>query len=538
MPDEFRILRAKPGKTRREEIDGVEYLVAPMVALRTGVYQCANCEHPELYSASVFARIPESWNDRPVTLGHPMRGGVFVSAGSQDVWTQEGLGRIRNARRSGEKLLLEAWIDLEKADQIGDEATDLVSLLEDDEGIDVSVGAFVETHDKPGTFRGKEYQRQQLSYVPDHVALLPGQTGACSWEDGCGAPRVNHEHIEANLMTLQTGGPLRDGNGRFLPNDAVAGEGGTPEAILPLERLPSGDLRLKINKPCSCGGEGGTCTCGEPAEVESLLTGLLSFEASAISDKARMQIIMTGLKEKIGRNKYFYIVEVFDDKVIYESEGGVYSRDYSISGDGSTVTLADSEVRGTLIAEFKPITVQQEKTMKERQKAVDRLIASTKWTEEDRDGLLAMSDTSFARLVANEEETSASETQEDDDAAATDAEDEDETTEDEPTASAANSVEAYLAQAPDEIRGVLEEGRQVLAAKRKRMIDALDANDQCTFSRAELEACETPNLEKLCKLAANNTVARPGNYVGAAPAAATVKSPFANAPKPVDWAKQ
>ncbi|MGI9502238.1 MAG: hypothetical protein ACR2RE_04190, partial [Geminicoccaceae bacterium] len=91
--------KAATSETRRETIDGDEFVVVPMVALKTGVYQCANCQEPDFYDADVFARIPESWNDRPVTLGHPQREGLFVSAGSVDVWQKEGLGRIRNARR-------------------------------------------------------------------------------------------------------------------------------------------------------------------------------------------------------------------------------------------------------------------------------------------------------------------------------------------------------------------------------------------------------------------------------------------------------
>src|SRR5690606_20175922 len=44
-----------------------------------------------------------------------------------------------------------------------------------------------------GELNGKPYTAKQVNLRPDHVALLPGEVGACSIADGCGAPRINSQ---------------------------------------------------------------------------------------------------------------------------------------------------------------------------------------------------------------------------------------------------------------------------------------------------------------------------------------------------------
>jgi hypothetical protein len=206
-------MQAATEQIRRETANGTEYLVVPMVAMKTGVYQCANCPEPEFYDVEVFGKVPGGWNGRPVTIQHPTVDGIFVSAGGIEVQEQFAIGLIQNARVEDDKLLLEAWIDLDAVDDTGEHVLALVDALESGDLVDVSIGAFVETMANAGSFAGKRYARTQLSYVPDHVAFLPGGVGACSNVDGCGAPRVAaaadatlQQTIKENTLKLQTGG--------------------------------------------------------------------------------------------------------------------------------------------------------------------------------------------------------------------------------------------------------------------------------------------------------------------------------------------
>ncbi len=481
MDSQLTMHRASTGKVRREEVDGDPFLVVPMVALRTGVYQCANCEQPALYDAEVFARIPDSWNDRPITLGHPQREGLFVSAGSEDVWRKDGLGRVRNARRDGDKLVMEAWIDLTKADEVGDAASDLVDALEGGEQIDVSVGAFIDSVDHPGVHQGKTYGRRQLNYFPDHVALLPGQTGACSWEDGCGAPRVNAAAQE-NMMVLQ--------------------------ASLPLETTTSA---------CPCGGDGDDCTCEDGPKTAEILASSLGFSANVIGDVAKRQILNEALQQKLG-DRWFVSVEVFEGSVVYQTSSGTFSRDFTLSEDG-TVSLSDDPVQGALVAEFMPITVQQEGSMKERKEAVDGLIANeaAPWGEDDREFLMGAPEEQFATLASVTKPAAVEEF---------------------PRVDIEPAQPVQPAALSDAEREIMADALAVRERARSDLITRISANEANQFTADELGAMQTGQLQKLAALSLKDaSEARPSglaSYAGAMPAAASTAPPqrmFAEPPR-------
>ncbi len=498
MDSEFRLYKAVLSKTRREEVDDDEFLVVPMVALRTGVYQCANCPEPEFYDVNIFARQPESWNDRPATLGHPKRKGVYVSAGSQDVWKKDGLGRIRNARRSGEKLLLEAWIDIAKAEAMGAEAIELVDALEAGEPIDVSVGAFNEAVKQHGSHQGREYKRTQKAWVPDHVAFLPGQEGACNWEDGCGAPRVNQADIEDDIMQLQV--PTTD----------------------------TSTLALAANhrheSACSCGGNGGECACAGKVEM---LAGSLDLQGLAVGDDAKRRILSEAVRQKVGEHAWSSVLEVFEDTIVYQTSSGTFRRDYTLSNDG-TVTLSDDPVQGALVAEFMPITVQQEKDqMTERKDAVDGLIANeaAPWAEDDRDFLMGASDAQFEKLTAD---------------ASADEETFPEVSIDAAQPAEKPAAEQFMASAPAEVREVLAEGMAERRRARAELIGKVKENGSNAFTDAELDAMSSDHLRKLAALSfteANEGRPVSANYSGSQPAAAAMPKTFAARPAEPDWTR-
>lgn len=544
MVSELSIARAKANKARRVKQGGNEYLVVPMVALKTGVYQCANCDSPELYDAEVFARIPASWNDRPVTLGHPQREGLFVSAGSADVWAKEGLGRIRNARRDGDKLVMEAWIDVLKADEVGDEGAAVVDALEDEEQIDVSVGAFIETQNRPGIHGGKKFAKRQLSYVPDHVALLPGQTGACSWEDGCGAPRVN-QATEDRTMTLDDKElilPLKDG-GVSLPLTA------TSKIALEANHQKVGA------SSCECSTE--TCSCDDPkaseenSDNDSPLAGLLEFKNQAIGDTAKRRILQAALTQKFGTDFYYSVVEVFDQTVVYEHRGGVYSRDYSINEDGS-VTLSDKPIKGALVAEFMPITVQKEnETMTDRKTAIDGLIANaaSPWTEDQRAFLTDMSDEHFSTLAGKDDqdkpkadsgEADASLLAQASPAAVTEPRAEDVKA---AADAAPKTLEAYLAEAPAALREVMQEGINARSRVRAGLFETIKSCSHNPYSDDELNAMTNDQLGKVAAMAATVSPGKTGavaDYSGQVAASSFInqESGFVPAPKMHDYTQQ
>lgn len=169
---------------RREVFEGREHLVVPVVMIVEGVLNNA------LVASEEFGRYPESWNGRPVPVLHPEREGTPVSANQPDVIERNTIGQLFNTFVDNGKLKSEAWIDTDKARRLGHGA--LLEALEAGEVIEVSTGYFSDSEGRAGTFNGQEYREIHRNIRPDHLALLPGEEGACSVADGCGT-RVNHK---------------------------------------------------------------------------------------------------------------------------------------------------------------------------------------------------------------------------------------------------------------------------------------------------------------------------------------------------------
>lgn len=111
---------------------------------------------------------PRAWIGRPVTLGHPTRNGEFRAAEERD-----RVGTIANAWVQDGKLMGTLKLD---ADAV---PSRVKRLIEDEGTLDVSTGYFSQD-----TMSGDYAVNRDV--IPDHLALLPDEDGACSWQDGCG----------------------------------------------------------------------------------------------------------------------------------------------------------------------------------------------------------------------------------------------------------------------------------------------------------------------------------------------------------------
>jgi hypothetical protein len=189
--------RSSAPLSRRETLDGREYLVVPVVALVEGVLN-------GIYApADEIAQFPDSWNGRPITVNHPMDGELPISANGVRVLERQQIGQLFNARVEGGRLSGEIWIDAQKARRLGGEAAQVLARLEAGEHIEVSTGYFAEIEPTAGEFGGKPYSGIYRHIRPDHLAVLPNAEGACNRAMGCGAPRVNViERMQQTLVAL------------------------------------------------------------------------------------------------------------------------------------------------------------------------------------------------------------------------------------------------------------------------------------------------------------------------------------------------
>ncbi len=183
-------LVAAIGQIRTAQFDGKDHTVVPVVALVEGVIQAMNAPAPELVPTAAFSIAPSGWDGRPVFLGHPMNGNDTISGNSPTVLASS-FGRIFNTEVKKDRLLMEAWLDSERAKTVGVEATNTIERINSGKTVEISVGAFVIMEDKKGTWNNQPYDGVWDVIIPDHLALLPeGATGACSVAMGCGTPRV------------------------------------------------------------------------------------------------------------------------------------------------------------------------------------------------------------------------------------------------------------------------------------------------------------------------------------------------------------
>jgi hypothetical protein len=170
------------------------FLIVPVVMMTEGVRNGSG--GPVLHLSDNYSQEPEAWDGVPVTVNHPSNSDdQFVSVNSveEDQWV---VGELKDARVEKNKLKANAYISEQRAIAINPQ---LINYLSEARPLDVSIGALTKDQPDPGTYDGDEYDTVTMAYWPDHLALLPGGQGACSWDDGCGV-RVNKSESEESDM--------------------------------------------------------------------------------------------------------------------------------------------------------------------------------------------------------------------------------------------------------------------------------------------------------------------------------------------------
>ncbi len=200
-------LEADKSLLRTETMDGREYLVAPVVCLVAGVH---NSEYISYEEITVF---PEAWAGAVLPIDHPQdENGIAITANSPKVIESSVVGFLFNveARKDLQGIAGEIWVDVEKAATVpgGEE---VLRKLNAGEGLEVSTAYFTFTDNVAGEWMNpngtiEKFTGSQFGIRPDHLALLPFDLGACSWEDGCGAPRVNtsDDHTLSSVKDIVT----------------------------------------------------------------------------------------------------------------------------------------------------------------------------------------------------------------------------------------------------------------------------------------------------------------------------------------------
>jgi len=184
---------------RTETFEGKEYTIVPVVMMTEGVH---NGSHGRLlHTKEELNKFTDAWNGIPVTVQHPNVDGYNVSANSPEVLEMFKTGMIFNTVIEDDKLKGEAWIDTDKLETLSVTA---LQAIQNNKPLNVSVGVFNDTLNESGKWGNEKYVAIATNYRPDHLALLPGEVGACSWEDGCGI-RLNQKNKDTMKKEIKAG---------------------------------------------------------------------------------------------------------------------------------------------------------------------------------------------------------------------------------------------------------------------------------------------------------------------------------------------
>ena len=187
----------KAGDWRYETFEQRPHLVVPVVLMTEGVHNGSN--GPFLYSEEELSTLAASWNGVPVPIFHPEDNGSPCTCNDPRVIERQNVGRMFNVRWENGKLKGEAWIDIQKAESV---YNGIIDMIKDQKSrLEVSTGLLAEHDMTPGVWNGEEYDGVIRNIRPDHLALLPGSRGACSWEDGCGVRNMD-KNVEKYLNNL------------------------------------------------------------------------------------------------------------------------------------------------------------------------------------------------------------------------------------------------------------------------------------------------------------------------------------------------
>lgn len=473
--------RADTDAIRTETFQGVEHLVVPVVALVEGVLWPSNAPAPELALADEFGQHAASWDGRPVVLDHPKRGGIPVSANRPDVLEQEAFGQLFNSKLDGKKLKTEAWINLDRVAELSKERPEIqetVERLQSGELVEVSTGLFMALEEVEGVYNGETFEGVWRDVKSDHLALLPaGVIGACSVEDGCGTPRT--QRLRGNYM------------GKTSKSDPSC------ECQRQNGELEGGGEEQEQEQQSSSG-------VGTFKALMGRLGNLLQFRSNQkeLSDIDVRRALEAALLTE--GSEYFWIVAVFDNHFVYEPDfsGELVSRSFEISEDGG-VSLTGDKVPVRPVTEFVPVKVNEEEE------------SMTTNTEGEGEGEVEVEGgaTTGGTTETTAEGTSTEETEREEETRSE--------TSEEPSRAATRTTETprtadeYVAQAPAEVREVLEEGLRMQREERDSLVSSLKDNPRCEFDESELRGMELKTLRRMHRLAASaDYTGRAGHQFG------------------------
>ncbi len=513
------VFRVDVAHVRRERHEGREHLVAPVIMMVEGVH-CGSMG-PSLYLAEEFSITPAIWNGVPLPVFHPEEDGQYVSANDPAIIEAQSVGRLYNVHfdEESKKLKGEIWVDIARAMEID---STLVPHIESGRPLDVSTAHWSEDDPTTGVWNNEEYIAIVRNIRPDHLALLPGEEGACSWRDGCG--------VRAN--TEKEGGDLVDEFAEHLEEvrTTLADE---------VKAKDQGVLRSLFAKVARKLG----LSVREPVVPE-----LSAQEISHDELRGKLQVKVDELDQPSSPTPsvFHYVLDVYDDYLVFEArreneDPKLFKQGFTIDDQNNVALVgrpeeviqeteyvaasaqpATNEGSATEVNDDPTTTTETEVINMDRNESVTALITCEQNTfcEDDREFLMGLADDQFTKIeaLAATKEESSTEDQEAVAAAAAkakaDAEAEaavaaaeaDAAAEAAPAAATEDPVktqtlEELVANASPELKESIEAGQKVIRGQKDQLVAGILANKRSKFTEAQLREKGMDELMALAELA-------------------------------------
>lgn len=232
-------------------------------------------------------------------------------------------------------------------------------------------------------------------------------------------------------------------------------------------------------------------------------------------NESQKDSLTVNLEKKLGQQ--IAIQDVVTSKVVYSQNEKLFQVDVSFT-DGEFLIDDESLVEVTKSYTPEISHLKGESQMSAVQKIVDGLIANegTEFSDDDRESLLLLNEDVLQKLQPVVNEVAEAEVAEEVEVEETETE---EVAEVEEVIENENlSVEEYVANAPPEIRDMLEAGLASHQRDRQALIDVVVANEKNVFEQIQLNEKSISELKGLAALAAKDeeVVSATQSYAGAA----------------------
>lgn len=192
---------------RREQHNGREHIVVPSFTLPDGVVM-----NNGLYPKEEIDKAYSGLEGTLAPLSHPMVDGDYVSARQPEAINAYHVGAWnRNVQRVGNRVSIEKWIDVEFAKN-SENGRALLEAIDKQEPIHTSTGIFLDREMTPNA-DGYGWIARNMQF--DHDAILIGETGAATPEDGVGM-MVNKTFVINSAVPVTNEDALDDSYGEKL----------------------------------------------------------------------------------------------------------------------------------------------------------------------------------------------------------------------------------------------------------------------------------------------------------------------------------